>query len=169
MSNLRLINETTISSSISSITITDLFTDDFDIYKIVGDITSSGGDSDGSLQFINSSGSVVSASNYDWAMLIMKGETSFFDYKNTGQTTMTALFHGTEQGSGNTIYVYNPFDSSSYTFVTGQATGESGSNLRGYKNIGVLEQTASMTGFKLTFDVNATSGSVKTYGLRVDS
>ena len=166
MSNLRLINETTVSSSVSTVSVTDIFSADFDIYKIVGNFTCSGG-SDASLQFINSSGSVISASSYDWAMLIMKGETSFVEYKNTGQTNMTALFHGTEQGSSNTIYAFNPFNSSAYSFVLGQTSGKSGSNLRTYKNIGVLKQTASMTGFKLTFDVNATSGSVRTYGLGV--
>ena len=61
MSNLRLINETTVTSSVSTVSVTDIFSTNFDIYKIVGDFTSSGGDSDSSLQFINSSGSVISA------------------------------------------------------------------------------------------------------------
>ena len=34
MSNLRLINETSITSSVSSVNVEDVFTDDFDIYKI---------------------------------------------------------------------------------------------------------------------------------------
>tara|TARA_R100000149_G_C5868571_1_gene132880 strand:- start:566 stop:1069 length:504 start_codon:yes stop_codon:yes gene_type:complete len=164
--NLQFIKSQSITSSVANISITDVFSTGYNVYKIVADITSSGGDSDGSLQFIDTSDNVETGSNYDWAMSIMKGETSFFNYKNTGQTTMTALFHGTEQGSGNTIYVFNPFDSSSYTFVTGQATGESGSNLRGYKNIGVLKLAESMSGFKLTFDVNATSGNISVYGVR---
>ena len=164
--SLEFIKSQSITSSVANISITDVFSANYDVYKIVADITSSGGDSDGSLQFIDTSDNVETGSNYDWGMLIMKSETSFFDYKNTGQTTMTALFHGTEQGSGNTIYVYNPFDSSSYTFVTGQATGESGSNLRGYKNIGVLKLAESMSGFKLTFDVNATGGNINVYGVK---
>ena len=35
MSNLRLINETVSTSDVASISVTDLFTDDFDIYKVV--------------------------------------------------------------------------------------------------------------------------------------
>ena len=34
MSNLRLINETTVSASTSSVSVTDVFSADFDIYKI---------------------------------------------------------------------------------------------------------------------------------------
>jgi len=165
--NLQFIKSQSITSSVANISITDVFSANYNVYKIVADITSSSGDSDGSLQFIDASDNVETGSNYDWAMLIMKSETSFFEYKNTGQTNMTALFHGTEQGSSNTIYAFNPFNSSAYSFVLGQTSGKSGSNLRTYKNIGVLKQTASMTGFKLTFDVNATSGSVRTYGLGV--
>ena len=35
MSNLRLLNETTISSSVTRVEVTDVFTSDFDIYQIV--------------------------------------------------------------------------------------------------------------------------------------
>jgi len=164
--NLEFIKSEAITSSVANVSITNVFSANYDVYKIVADITSSSGDSDGSLQFIDASDNVETGSNYDWAMLIMKSETSFFEYKNTGQTNMTALFHGTEQGSANTIYVYNPFSSSSYTFVQGQASGESGTNLRGYKNIGVLKLAESMSGFKLTFDVNATSGNINVFGVK---
>ena len=38
MSALRLINETTVSSSVSSVNVTDVFSSDFDIYKITSDL-----------------------------------------------------------------------------------------------------------------------------------
>ena len=67
MSNLRLLNETTISSSISSITITDLFTDDFDIYKVT--ITAEAVSvTDANLRLVNSAGSIVSSSQQDTAL-----------------------------------------------------------------------------------------------------
>ena len=34
MSNLRLLNETTVTSAVSNVSITDVFTSDFDIYKM---------------------------------------------------------------------------------------------------------------------------------------
>ena len=36
MSNLRLINETTTTAGVQTVSITDVFSSDFDIYKIVG-------------------------------------------------------------------------------------------------------------------------------------
>ena len=168
MSQLRLINQTEITSSVASVSVTDIFTSDYDIYKISADITSSGGDSDGSLQFLNPSGSAITSSNYAWAMLIMKSNTSFVDYKNTGTTQLDALFHGTPQGSGNIVYIFNPYSSSRFTFAIAKTIGQSSSNLRAYGGTGVLKLTDSISGFKLSFDVNATSGKIKTYGLRVD-
>ena len=35
MSNLRLLNETSVTSGVASVSVTDVFTDDFDVYKIV--------------------------------------------------------------------------------------------------------------------------------------
>ena len=35
MSSLRLLNETTVGSSVSNVKITDVFSADFDIYKII--------------------------------------------------------------------------------------------------------------------------------------
>ena len=45
MSNLRLINETTISSAVSSVDITDVFSADFDIYKITASKMTTAGSS----------------------------------------------------------------------------------------------------------------------------
>ena len=71
MSNLRLLNETTISSSISSITITDLFTDDFDIYKVT--ITAEAVSvTDANLRLVNSAGSIVTSSQQDTALHILR-------------------------------------------------------------------------------------------------
>ena len=164
--NLQFIKSQSIEGSVSSISVTDVFSSSYDVYTITANITCSGGDGNGSLQFIDASGNVETGSNYDWAMLIMRNDSGFYDYKDTGQTTMTALFNGTETGSANTIYVYNPFNSSAYTFTQSQTVGESGSNLRGYKGIGIHELAESMTGFKLTFDVNATDGKISVYGVK---
>ena len=78
MSNLRLINETEITSSVAGINITDIFSADFNIYKMtVEGISLSGGTAtriDGRL--INTSGSVITASNYDRASLSMHTNTT---------------------------------------------------------------------------------------------
>ena len=75
MSNLRLINETTTTAGVRLINITDVFSDDFQIYKIVGanmlgnNSTASGNN----LRFISNSGSIIVA-GYKYAQQVLKAE-----------------------------------------------------------------------------------------------
>ena len=57
MSNLRLINETTFSS-VSTVNVDNVFSADYDIYKITSDVAGQYG----LLRFINSAGSVMTDS-----------------------------------------------------------------------------------------------------------
>jgi len=179
MSNLRLINETTTTVT-NLISITDVFSADYDIYKIVisglNQDTNVANEING-IRFINSSGSLISASDYDYAVLELKSGASFFENKST---SASAIFMGQRadqvgDGSNNTVfYVFNPFNSSSYTFTLSQSASFDGSedNING-KGIGVLHQTNSITGFQIYDSDSARpfeSGSkIITYGLRVDS
>jgi len=174
MSNLRLINETTATSS-ASVSATDIFSADFDIYKIViNDIDqiSSGGFIN-QTRFINSSGSIVTSANYDNALLQIKAYGGFGELIATNQTKMdlmTVITGGAEVGQGTVIYVFNPFNSSSYTFLISQGGAKRSANTLITKSISVLKQTSSITGFQLlpnTSDVD--NASIRTYGLRVDS
>ena len=175
MSALRLINETEITSSVSAINVTDVFSADFDIYKIVTSglttVSTTGADLDG--RFINSSGSVVSTSSYDYAHLNLKAETTFSQSKETSITLMSSMFGGTDdspEGNGTVTYVFNPYSSSSYTFSLFQTSSRLSGNYRPKKGIAVLKSTASITGFQIVCTgANVDEGIVKTYGLRVDS
>ena len=64
MSNLRLINETEITSGVSTVNIEDVFSADFDIYKIVANDLSTVGtlQTDPDLRFINSTSSFIFSS-----------------------------------------------------------------------------------------------------------
>jgi len=167
MSNLRLINETTFSS-VSTVDVTDVFSADFDIYKI----TLGTGALNGYLQFINSAGSLVTDSNYDTARLNLQTNTSFSETRVTNQTVGLFMFSelATSTGGGNTIYIFNPFSSSSYTFGLGQTidVATSSSN-RIAKTIGVYKNTQSLSGYRCNTDGGSISGTLRTYGLRVDS
>mgnify|MGYP001397838965 CR=1 FL=1 len=79
MSNLRFLNETTVGSSVSTVDVTDVFTSDFDIYKIVVPqmVTNGTASTDVAMRFINSSGSVVTSSEYDYATLDLISSTTF--------------------------------------------------------------------------------------------
>ena len=138
MSNLRLINETTVSASTSSVDVTDVFSADFDIYKITTNNFSTVGSNKTNLhiRFINSSGSVVTASNYDRAILIMKSETTFSEARSQNANLIENFFANADQSpdfSSSVSYIFNPFSSSSYTLAINQSDEHAGSNFRSKK------------------------------------
>ena len=107
---------------------------------------------------------VIQVSDYDFAMDVMKSNSGFTDYKDTAQSSWLATFSFSDKGSGNIIHIYRPY-ATSYTFYTGQRTGLSGGNLRGYKANGVYKNQTSTTGLKIIFDSNVTFGKFSVYGV----
>ncbi len=180
MSNLRLLNETSITSAVNGVSITDVFSSDYDIYKVTfNDLTNDTSNANIVLRFINSSGSIITASSYDWAFLDMGDAISFGEYRATGSTSLgntDAWVVGTAvdpYSSSAVMYVFNPFSSSSYTFAQLSSSGAiATNNSRTRKAIGVLKESSSMTGFQIfqsTSSINITTGSIRIYGLRVDT
>ena len=174
MSNLRLINETTVSSGVASVSVTDVFSSNFDIYKITFTDMEIQSDSYTSMRFINSSGSIISASSYDNAELAMYSHTTFGELRGTNESSVENLNYlypnSYDDGNGNTLYVFNPFNSSSYTFLLNQGTGmANGVALYNFKGIAVLKETSSITGINLFRTGNINNIKIRTYGLRVDT
>ena len=173
MSALRLINETTTTGTVSTLNITDVFSADFDIYKIVINDLDVTANPYIYLKFINSSGSVI-ASGYDRAALLMYSWTTFGESRSTSTDKIIlgwANGSDTSDNIGVVAYIFNPFSSSSYSFTMSQASGFDAGNGNGNtKSIGVLKNTASMTGFQCCLNTGSIEQlTVKTYGLRVDT
>ena len=168
MSNLRLINETT-ATSVSSLTVDNIFSADFDIYKMTIDNDNTTNNVM-KMRLVNSSGSIISASSYDYANLELNASASFGEDKNTNFNEFRGLYEALE-GNSAVVYFFNPFSSSSYTFRLHQAQSFYTTNYpRGGKGIGVLKQTSSITGINIFQTGSAFSYlNIKTYGLRVDS
>ena len=176
MSNLRLINESTATSGTTTVNITDVFNSDYDIYKVTLEGFYASGIDYFYLRLINSSGSVISATNYDHACLEMKSNSAFVQRNATNYSAMvpsTNFLPDSEAESFNGVfYFFNPFLSSSYTFMIGQSSQMEYGNNYNNKYIGDLKQAVSMAGFQ--WSVGALSktfqgGKIRTYGLRVDS
>jgi len=179
VSNLRLLNETSITSAVNGVSITDVFSSDYDIYKVTfNDLTNDTSNANIVLRFINSSGSIITASSYDWAFIDMGDAISFGQYRATGSTSLgntDAWVVGTAvdpYSSSAVMYVFNPFNSSSYTFATLSSSGAiATNNSRTRKAMGVLKESSSMTGFQIfqsTSSINITTGSIRIYGIRID-
>ena len=179
MSNLRLLNETTVGSSVTTVNVEDVFTADFDVYKIVIPQMNTVGtaSTDVALRFINSSGSIVTASDYDYAQLYLRAYASDTEINSTSDTDIR-LVVGDEDSFGGTaiIYVFNPTNISSYTFVLHQGSlaidlnNNNTVSFASIKGIGLLHEVTSITGFHLKNNASASVDyTATTYGLRVDS
>jgi hypothetical protein len=142
----RFISETTIESGVSVNNVTDCFSSDYDIYQVIVSNVLATGNDRLDIRFINSSDSVVTG-DYDNATL---------EFKVDG--------------------VFNPYDSTSYTFTNssgyGGFVGDSGGteNINN-KGIGILKEQSVITGISLMHSgtTSGTTGKIKVYGLRVDS
>ena len=175
MSNLRLLNETT-ATSVSTMSVTDVFTTDFDIYKISLH-SSSATEKEDHIQFINSSGSVISSSNYDYAQLFLRSYSSFSEVRDTSDTKLRLITGSEDNFGGNAvIYVFNPTNTSSYTFILSQMSrgydyaNNNNFSFNSNKNVGVLKQTNLIAGFHIYNSAGTSSDyTAKTYRLRVDT
>jgi hypothetical protein len=168
MSNLRLINETS-ASSVASLSITDIFSADFDIYKLAIYSDGFSGNSALNVRYINSLGTVVTTNRYDYARLLLKADTSFGEDRSTGAT----FYHTGElsdNGLGQLLYIFTPFISTSRTYSLFQNQSMSSTNGRGGKGITFLTHTTPITGINLYSDNGGTMTNlnVKTYGVRVE-
>ena len=80
MSNLRLIKQIATESNISSVSLEDVFSSDYDIYKVtVAQTTYDVSNTNVialKIRFIDPGGSIISASNYDSCNMMMKADAT---------------------------------------------------------------------------------------------
>ena len=171
MSAIRLLNETVVSSAVDTVEVDNVFTSDFDMYKITLSKLEIGTDDYTGLRVLTN-GTVRSDALYDSASQLMYCDQSFFQGKNENLTQFYYLNYmhpsGFEKGNLNVIYVINPFSASTYTSFLNQGAGysESGSRLYGFKGIGQYKNALSVSGFQILRTGNINALEIKTYGIR---
>ena len=175
MSALRLINETTISSTVTQVDIDNIFTADFDIYKIVIDgvqESASGQEQWLRLRFLNSSGSVDTTSNYDYAHVRMLSNSGYGNENNANQDNIlyAGLGYTDDDGTHAVAYIFNPYSSSIYTHLIGQGIFWNSGRMQSVKGMGIHTVKQTNRGIRLYQSSGSMgSGIIRTYGLRVDS
>jgi len=170
--NLEFIKSETITSSISTLDIDNIFSDKYDVYCItttgLNTVSTTGTDIDG--RFLDSTGTVISATEYDYAHLNLKGEANTSESKATSADHISIMFGSTDlapETTGGVTYVYNPYDSSSYTFVQAQISSRISGLFRGRKLIGVHKSAETIRGVRLVFvSANVDDGIVSVYGVK---
>ena len=167
--NLQFIKSETVTSGSSNFSVTNIFSAEYDVYYISLDAAQSGiAASDINARLLDSSSAEISNSNYDYANLRHTiGGSTTAEEKATGGDKFSSFIGlaartQANAGNGGSVYIYNPFSSSSYTFVNGNSIDTVGA--KGSRYIGVLKETTSCTGIK--FFPNNASATLKTF--RVD-
>ena len=178
--NLEFIKSVVQSSAVTTFTVTDCFSDKYDVYQIL--ITKTDSSTDNTflkLNFLDTTDTVIVDSTYDTASLRLNAGGSSGEDRFTSQTGLrnVAQFDATASNSaGINIMVFNPYDSSSFTFITAQsATGIPAAGLMaGTKYTGVLKNAETVTGLRLGYtdsSGNLTASAienctVKVYGVK---
>ena len=170
--DLQFIKSGGTNTSVSSVSITDCFNDNYDVYALVFDRQLSYSASL-YIRLINSAGTVISTANYDWASLLMLPTSANSELKATNDNQIERFLSvdarqiETHNG-GAVVYVYNPTSTSSYTFLTNQSTFlNSGAGMQGMKSIAVLKTLDDITGINFFLSTgNVENLNVNVYGVK---
>ena len=175
--NLEFINQTTVSSGVTTIDVDNVFSDSYDVYycQIVGlyhNVNVSNGVE--GIRLIDSGGSVISASEYDYANYIGAAATGWGDTTRATNANYLNMNIFTDQlsdsgGANLGFYVFNPYDSSSYTFTKSQMAGKNSSDFYAGKYIGVHKVAETIRGFQLYESNGARTfggGQINVYGVK---
>lgn len=156
-------------SSVGSISITDCFSDDYDVYQVQINVSVASGNNNINARLLDSGGSQVSTSTYDLAGLNINAFSSFAEDNETGNTSfhyLTQVLDSNDSGVGNT-YFFNPYNNASYTFVTSQQANVTGTDFRGRKQIQVEKSTTQATGLYLFTENSGTVNlNVSVFGVK---
>ena len=166
--SLQFIKSATSSSSTTA-SISDVFSSTYDVYQVQLNWEKQTS-SNVSLRLLDSGGSAISDAEYDFAYLQTASFNTFGLYNQTGQTSFPEVFFAsTTVGGGVMLYIFNPSNSSSYTFIQGQYTGYydgAGGGGQGRKLIGVHNVTEEITGLQLVCPSGTISATIDVYGVK---
>ena len=168
--NLQFIKSAS-GTSVSSLSVTDCFSDKYDVYLITSDTFNPPANNNGKFRLIDSGGSVISASEYSYANLNCRTYNTFSDNRSTSDNFMGYIFYSDANqthSAGLALYIYNPYDSSSYTFSQHQDSNfNAGSGGLGRKAIGVHKSAEQITGINFFPESSASADfSINVFGVK---
>ena len=152
--NLELINSFT-GTGVTFLDTPNLFSADYDVYYWSVTKATVSGEDNMEILVLDSSNTVITDSEYDWASLEMNAGASFGEAKNTNRAKVDSYGRYSATSSKNlgvSGYIFNPYNSSSYTFGTIQTAGwyDTGNYARGTKQIWVHKSAEQINGIRLS-------------------
>jgi len=139
------------STDVVSVTATDLFSTDYDVYEVHLDMLYNGS-SYLDIQLLDSSGNVLTGSHYDMAVLDLKVYSTYGEYRVTNSTIWRSLggyMTNTVGGNIAKLTIYNPTATDSYTFASTQGASFMSSGLFGVKGIATYKANDGVYGLKI--------------------
>ena len=169
--SLEFLTSQTVTSMTSAIDFTEVFTDRYDVYYLESKNVQS--DTTGytvSIQFYES-GVLESAGVYQYGHQSGRANGTFGEGKSTTESWIhigADTDNTTANSSNSYTYIYNPTNSSKYTFLTKQGTGQFGTTYAMRYGGGVLPQASAVNGFRLrsTYTTGQITGEFLLYGVK---
>ena len=168
--NLQFIDSFEVSGTVQSLDCDNIFSSNYDVYYLTIKFqeSSAGNDQWTRIRLIDNAGSVITASEYDYAQFNQISNTSFVQSRATGQAQILygGVGYSDDQTNGAQLYVFNPNDSSSYTFLLGQGASSVGTVLYGTRAISVHKSAETIRGINFHTTAFWGSGKVSVYGVK---
>jgi len=169
--SLEFLTSQTVTSMTSAIDFTEVFTNRYDVYFLESKNVQS--DTTGytaGIQFYES-GVLESAGVYQYAHQSGRANGDFGEGRSTTESWIhigADTDNTTANSSNSYTYIYNPTNSSKYTFLTKQATGQFGTTGAIRFGGGVLPQASLVDGFRLrsTYPTGQITGEFILYGVK---
>tara|TARA_Y100000004_G_scaffold113872_1_gene127918 strand:- start:5855 stop:6355 length:501 start_codon:yes stop_codon:yes gene_type:complete len=144
---LSLISRQVVTSSVSSVTLTGINTNDVHLltYHNVSATTSANGN-----MRLTESGTPNSSSNYDEGYQTMRSSTGmgFHTPELSSYFLLDWNVTSTINGTNNSVFIFNAYDSNNFTFITNNQTGwgVSSNELMSFNGGGVYHNTTQVDG-----------------------
>ena len=157
-------------SSVSTLSITDCFNDNYAVYQVFISKVDITGIEWVEMQYLDTSGNALTSTVYDEAVLEMLSYGSFSQGRSTSRDEhgrLIRLQDDSDEGAGCLITIFNPYTSGSYTFAKNQSSAHTDSGMFASKGIFVYRGTDVVAGLK--FKLNSLSYdniTVNVYGVK---
>ena len=165
---LTLVHSATVSSSVSSLNMDNIFTSDYDLYMIQAFNITHAGNAQGNMRVIDSSGSLITASEYQTVRQYVNqaGNTGIMD-SNASQSKMIMQYDNDSGRQGSfSGFLSSPLSTSYVKHFYGESGVTDSSNIRftrffaGYKTSGT-----AIRGLNYFSGTNVTAAEFRIYGV----
>ena len=171
--NLEFIKSVSTSTAVSELKVENCFSNKYDVYKVILKVDSVTQEAGQSIRLVDSSNNVISDAEYDFAYQFMRvGSGSYSTDSTTGTTYWNyTMYNEGSVGGFFVMYIYNPYDSSSWTFARWQmathylATAQP--VLMARKGIGVHRSEEQITGIAaIQAQTRLDGATISVYGVK---